>query len=72
MTFYRQPNVFLNGCLHIMGHSREYSMILVVDMEENSWRRIDRPSGFQHSIHQAQGHLCVCTVAGPNYSKLSI
>ena len=72
MTFYRQPSVFLNGCLHIMGHSREYSMILVVDMEENTWRRIDRPSGLQHSIHQAQGHLCVCIVAGPNYSELSI
>ena len=35
MTIYRQPSVFLNGCLHIMGHSGEYSMILVVDMEEN-------------------------------------
>ena len=21
VTFYRQPSVFLNGCLHIMGHS---------------------------------------------------
>ena len=72
MTFYRQPSVFLNGCLHIMGHSGEYSMILVVDMEGNTWRRIYRPSGLQHSMHQAQGHLCVCTVASSNYSKLSI
>ena len=30
VTFYRQPSVFLNGCLHIMGHSREYPMMLVV------------------------------------------
>jgi len=72
VTFYRQPSVFLNGCLHIMGHSREYPMILFVDMEGNIWRKIDGPSGLQHSMHQAQGHLCVCTVAGPNNSKLSI
>ena len=68
----RLASVFLNGCLHIMGHSGECSMILAVDMEGNTWRRIDRPSGLQHSMHQAQGHLCVCTVAGPNDSKLSI
>ena len=72
VTFYRQPSMFLNGCLHIMGHSEEYSMILVVDMEGNTWRKIDRPSGLHHSMHQAQGHLCVCTVDGPNDSKLSI
>ena len=24
VTFYRKPSVFLNGCLHIIGHSREY------------------------------------------------
>jgi hypothetical protein len=53
VTFYKQPSVFLNGCLHIMGHSREYSMILVVDMEGNTWRKIDRPSGLQHFKHQA-------------------
>jgi hypothetical protein len=23
-------------------------------------------------MHQAQGHLCVCTIDGPNDSKLSI
>ena len=45
VTFYRQPSVFLNGCLHIIGHSREYSMILAVDIDRNTWRRIDRPSG---------------------------
>ena len=72
VTFYRQPIVFLNGCLHIMGHSRRYSMIFAMDMEGNTWRKIHRPGGLHHSMHQAQGHLCVCTVAGSNDSKLSI
>ena len=47
-------------------------MILTMDMEGNTWRKIDEPSGLQHSMHQAQGHLCVCTIASPNDSKLSI
>jgi hypothetical protein len=47
-------------------------MILDVDMEKNTWRKIDGPSGLQHSMHQAQDHLCVCTVGGPIDSKLSI
>jgi len=72
VSFYRQPSVFLNGCLHVMGHSGEYSMILAVDMEGNTWRKIDRPSGLQHSMDQAQGHLCVCTIVDLNDSKLSI
>ena len=72
VTFYRQPSVFLNSCLHIMGHSRKYSMILVMDMEGNTWMKIDRPDGLHDSMHQAQGNLCLCTVDGPNDSKLSI
>ena len=72
VTFYRQPNVFLHGCLYIMGHSRRYSMIFAVDMEGNTWRKIDRPDGLHHSMHQAQGHLCVCTIDRTNDSKLSI
>ena len=51
VTFYRQPSVFLNGCLHIMRHSGGYFMILVVDMEGNTWRKIDRPDGLHHSMH---------------------
>ena len=47
-------------------------MILVVDMEGNTWRKIDRPDGLHHSMHQTQGHLCLCTVDGTNDSKLSI
>ena len=41
-------------------------------MEENTWRKIDRPDGLHHSMHKAQGHLCLCTIEGPNDSKLSI
>ena len=47
-------------------------MILAMDIEGNTWWKIDRPSGLQHSMHQALGHLCVCNVAGPNDPKLSI
>ena len=72
VTFYRQPSVFLNSCLHIMGHSMRYYMIFAMDMEGNTWRKIDMPSGLQHSMHEAQGHLCVCIVAGSNDSKFSI
>jgi hypothetical protein len=72
VAFFRQPSVFLNGCLHIMGRSRWYSMILAVDMEENTWRTIDRPDRLHHSLYQALGHLCVCIVDGHNDSKLSI
>ena len=46
-------------------------MIFVVDMEGNTQRKIDRPDGLHHSMHQAQGHLCLCTIDVPNDSKLS-
>ena len=72
MTCFRSASVFLNGFMHIMGYSDGYSQILVVDMEGNTWRRIRRPSGANPSIHQAQGHLCVCTVGARNRSQLSI
>jgi hypothetical protein len=61
VTCLRSTSVFFNGFLHIMGYS-------VLDMEVNTWRRIRRPSGAQPSIHQAQGHLCVCTLGGLNMS----
>ena len=66
----RLTSVFLNSCLHIMG----YSLILVVDMVGKIWRKIPWPRGTLPSIHQAQGHLCVCTVggvSGHNMSQLS-
>ena len=47
-------------------------MILAVDIDGNTWRKIDRLDGLHHSIHQAQGYLCLCTIDGPNDSKLSI
>jgi hypothetical protein len=52
VKFYRQPSVFLNGYQRIMGHSGEHSVILDVDIEGNTWRKTDRPSGLQHSMHQ--------------------
>ena len=41
-------------------------------MEEEIWRKILCPHGSSPSIHQAQGHLCICTVRGRNMSKLLI
>ena len=64
--------VYLNGCLHIMGYSRVYPHILAVDMEGETWRKIPCLRGSSPSIHQAQGHLCVCTIHGHNMSKLLI
>jgi hypothetical protein len=72
VTMFRAQSVFLNSCLHTMGHF-EYSMTLAVDMEGNTWRQIDMPpSGCQNSMHQSQGHLCVCLVDGPNDSMLLV
>jgi hypothetical protein len=48
-------SVFLNDFMHKV----EYSMIVVVDMEGNTWRIIRKPGHAEMSIHQAQGHLCV-------------
>jgi hypothetical protein len=50
-------SVFLNVFLHML----EYSAIVAVDMEGNTWRTIRKPGGAKLSIHQAQGHLCVCS-----------
>ena len=63
----RSASVFLNGCLRIMG----YSLILVVDIEGKTWRKIPRPRGTLPSIHQAQGHLCVCTIGGVGGHNMS-
>jgi hypothetical protein len=65
--------VFLNGCLHYIGFCEGYWRILAMDMEGKTWRKIsNRPCGFSRSIHQAQGHLCQCTIDGHNIFKLSI
>ena len=58
-TFYRQPSVFLNDCLYIMGHFGEYFMILAVDMEGNTWRQIDRPRVFNTSCISLGSLVCM-------------
>ena len=45
----KSRSVFLNGFMHML----EYSMIVIVDMEGNTWRTIHKPSGAKMSIHQA-------------------
>ena len=64
--------MYVNGCLHIMRYLGFYPQILAVDMEGETWRKIPCSRGSSPSIHQAQGHLCVCTIDGRNMSKLLI
>ena len=63
----RSASVFLNSFLHIMG----YYVILAVDMEGKTWRKIPRPRGTLPSIYQAQGRLCVCTVGSVGGHNMS-
>jgi hypothetical protein len=49
-----------------MGYSWGYQ-ILAMDMEGITWS-----CGSTGSIHQAQSHLCVCTICGHNMPKLNI
>jgi len=70
VTFERSEIVYLNGCLHIMDYSQCY--ILAVDIEGEIWRKIPSPRCSLPSIHEAQGHLCVCTLHGRNMSNLKI
>ena len=64
--------MYLNGCLYIMGYSGFYPQILAVDMEGESWRKIPCLHHSEGSIHQAKGHLCVCTIHGRDMPKLNI
>jgi hypothetical protein len=50
----------------------EYSAIVAVDMEKKTWRTIHKSSDAKMSIHQAQGHLCVCCVDFRNRSWLLV
>jgi hypothetical protein len=50
----------------------EYSAIVAMDMEGKTWRTIHKPSGVEMSIHQAQGHLCVCCADFCNRSWLLV
>jgi hypothetical protein len=61
-------SIFLNGFMHML----EYSMIVAMDMEGKTWRTIHKPGGAEMSIHQAQGHLCVCCVDFCNRSWLLV
>jgi len=45
----KSRSVFLNGFMHMF----EYSAIVVVDMEGNTWRTIHKLGGVEMSIHQA-------------------
>jgi hypothetical protein len=54
----KSRSVFLNGFMHMV----KYCMIVDVDMEGETWRTIRKLGGAEMSIHQAQGHLCVCAV----------
>jgi hypothetical protein len=47
-------------------------IIVVVDMEGKTWRIICKPCGAEMSIHQAQGHLCVCCADFHNMSWLLV
>ena len=72
-TFSKLATVFLNGWLHYIRFCEGNRHILAMDMEGKAWTKIpNRPRGFSRSIHQAQSHLCQCTVGGRNMSKLSI
>ena len=72
-TLSKSATVFLSCYLHYIGFCEGYHCILAVDMEGKASRKIPNwPRGFSCSIHQAQGHLCQCTVGGRNMSKLSI
>ena len=72
-TLSKSATVFLSCYLHYIGFCEGYHCILAVDMEGKAWMKILNWSlSFSHSIHQAQGHLCQCTVGGRNISKFSI
>jgi hypothetical protein len=64
----KSRSVFLNGFMHIL----EYSMIVAIDMEGKTWRTIHKPDGAEIFIHQAQGHLCVCSADFRNRSRLLV
>ena len=59
---------FLNDFMHML----EYSVIVAVDMERKTWRTIPKPCGAKISIHQTQGHLCLCCADIHNMSQFSV
>ena len=57
-------SVFLNSFVHM----QEYTLIVLVDMKGKISITIHKPRGAEGSIHQAQGHLCLCTADIRNMS----
>jgi hypothetical protein len=53
-------------------HLLEVSYIVVVDMEEKTWRKILSPPGPAMSIYGDQGQLCLCIANIFSTSDLSI
>ena len=45
----KSRSVFLNGFMHML----DYSVIVAVDMEGKTWRKIPKQCGAKMSIHQA-------------------
>ena len=67
VSTYRK-GVLVNGFMHML----EFTQIVVVDIEGNTWRKFHRPIGDAISIHEAQGQLCLCTADTLNRYDLSI
>jgi hypothetical protein len=61
-------SVFLNGFMHML----EYFAIVTIDIEGKTWRTSHKLGGAKMSIHQAQGHLCVCCADVHNMSWLLV
>jgi hypothetical protein len=53
-------------------HMLEFTQIVAVDMEGNTWRKIHKSTSDVISIHEAQGQLCLCTTDTLNRYELSI
>ena len=60
--------MFVNGFMHML----EFTQIVVVNMEGNTWRKILRPPGPTMSIHGDYGQLCLCIADIFDRSDLSI
>ena len=64
----KSRSVFLNGFMHKV----DYSTLVAVDMEGETWRTICKPGGAEMSIHQSHGHPCVCSADFCNRSWLLV
>jgi hypothetical protein len=53
-------------------HWLKFSQIIVVNMDERTRTKIQKPRGDAISIHEAQGQLCLCTADIYTMTQLSI